>query len=285
MGFMSTRYDDLRAKRKKRISVAIWSIGIIFTGILFMVLAKAVSTPTGQSQESGENSPAAAELLAKVAGIPDEVFSAVGQGSANPLPGENLARDGKPFILYYGAEYCPYCAAERWAMVIALSRFGSFSKINTSHSASEDTFPNTQTFSFSGSEYSSDYISFKGLEVQSNKLSGGTYAALDNPTQGEQAIVKKYNAPPYVSKESAGAIPFINFGGKYIITGATFSPGTLSGKSLDEIVAALSDPESSISQGAVGSANAITAAICNLTNQQPSAVCTSPAVKNLQAKL
>ena len=36
-----------------------------------------------------------------------------------------LTSGGKPEILYVGAEYCPYCAAERWAMVVALSRFGT----------------------------------------------------------------------------------------------------------------------------------------------------------------
>ena len=32
---------------------------------------------------------------------------------------------GSPELFYYGAEYCPYCAAERWSVVIALSRFGT----------------------------------------------------------------------------------------------------------------------------------------------------------------
>ena len=35
-----------------------------------------------------------------------------------------------------GAEYCPYCAAQRWAMIVALSRFGTFSGLTTVHSAS-----------------------------------------------------------------------------------------------------------------------------------------------------
>ena len=31
-----------------------------------------------------------------------------------------MTLDGKsPAMLYYGAEYCPYCAAERWAMAVA----------------------------------------------------------------------------------------------------------------------------------------------------------------------
>jgi hypothetical protein len=32
-------------------------------------------------------------------------------------------------MLYIGAEYCPYCAAERWPLVMALSKFGTFSNL------------------------------------------------------------------------------------------------------------------------------------------------------------
>ena len=38
-----------------------------------------------------------------------------------------LVIDGKPEIFYEGAEPCPYCAAERWAFIIALARFGTWS--------------------------------------------------------------------------------------------------------------------------------------------------------------
>ena len=36
-----------------------------------------------------------------------------------------LTEAGLPEMLYMGAEYCPFCAAERWAMVMALSKFGT----------------------------------------------------------------------------------------------------------------------------------------------------------------
>ena len=35
-----------------------------------------------------------------------------------------LTSNGKPEMLYIGAEFCPYCAASRWSMALALSRFG-----------------------------------------------------------------------------------------------------------------------------------------------------------------
>ncbi len=36
-------------------------------------------------------------------------------------------RRGKPEVLFVGAEFCPFCAAERWPLIVALSRFGHFS--------------------------------------------------------------------------------------------------------------------------------------------------------------
>jgi thiol-disulfide isomerase/thioredoxin len=37
---------------------------------------------------------------------------------------DTIRRDGKLLVFFMGAEYCPYCAAERWAIVRALQRFG-----------------------------------------------------------------------------------------------------------------------------------------------------------------
>src|SRR5215471_17073708 len=42
-----------------------------------------------------------------------------------PGSGAPLTSGGKPEMLYIGAEYCPYCAAMRWSMAVALSRFGT----------------------------------------------------------------------------------------------------------------------------------------------------------------
>ncbi len=56
-----------------------------------------------------------------------------------------LVKDGKPEVLYIGA-YCPFCAAERWAAIVALSRFGTFSVLRTVHSSSTDVDASTPAF-------------------------------------------------------------------------------------------------------------------------------------------
>ncbi|MEM3791396.1 MAG: DUF929 family protein, partial [Candidatus Micrarchaeaceae archaeon] len=58
----------------------------------------------------------------------------VGIGTAGNLPkavnSTLIEVQGKPAVVYIGAEYCPFCAAERWALIIALMRFGNLSNIS-----------------------------------------------------------------------------------------------------------------------------------------------------------
>jgi len=194
-------------------------------------------------------------------------------------------------MLYMGAEYCPYCAAERWAMVVALSRFGTFSGLTTTHSASVDgqgqqeVFPNTSTWTFHNASYTSPYLVFQHVEENTNvpDSSTGGYTNLETPTAAQNALISKYDNAPY-SKAQAGSIPFIDFGNKYMIVGASYTPQVLAGKSWAQIAAALKTPTSPIAKAVDGTANYITASICEMTNNQPASACTS-AVKALEANL
>ena len=102
------------------------------------------------------------------------------------------------------------------------------------------------------------------------------------PTAAQNAIISKYDNKPYVS--SPGSIPFMDFGGKWIISGASYNYQVLQGQSWSQIAAALRDPSSTIAKGVIGTANYFTAAICKLTDNQPASACT-PAVKALEGKL
>ena len=59
---------------------------------------------------------------------------------------------------------------------------------------------------------------------------------------------------------------------------STASAIGLAGKSHRQIAAALSDPASPIALAVDGSANVITAALCKVTGQQPTPVCSAPGV-------
>jgi hypothetical protein len=107
---------------------------------------------------------------------------------------------------------------------------------------------------------------------------------LQAPTAAQNAIITKYDGPPYVQGTS-GAIPFMDFGGKWIISGASYSYTVLQGKTWSQIAAALHDPTTAIAQGADGTANYFTAAICKLTNNQPGNVCGASTIKTIEAKI
>jgi hypothetical protein len=272
------------ARRTGRSNRTSWIVAAL---VVVIGVAAVVAVSSG-SHEGASEQPASAALVKEVTSIPANVYDTVGKGTAQPAPtpvdAAALTNDGKPEILYIGAEYCPYCATERWAMVAALSRFGTFTNLQSTHSSSTDVFPNTQTFSFHGATYTSRWIAFTGVETQTNQRVGDGYGTLETPTSAQQEILDTYDRAPYVGTgSSSGGIPFIDFGGKFLVSGATYDPSVLQGKSAQQIADALRDPTSTIAQGAVGAANTMTAAICMLTHNQPASVCTSAAISGSRA--
>jgi hypothetical protein len=230
---------------------------------------------------------AAAAVIKDVTNVPVTVLNEIGTGTASSVPksvkAPALTQSGKPRVLYVGAEYCPYCATERWAMVVALSRFGTFSNLGQTASSPSDVYPSTATLTFHGATFTSSTIAFTADETQSNQVVDGQYATLDTPTAADAKVVETYDAPPYFTAN--GAIPFIDIGGKYLISGASYAPSVLQGKTHAQIAAALSDPSSAIAKGVDGTANLITAAICKTMMNPPSAVCQSAGVQTAMAAL
>jgi len=216
-------------------------------------------------------------VLATITSLPASEFDSIGQGTANnlikPVSGTRLlGSTGKPEVFYLGAEYCPYCAAERWPLIIALSRFGTFSGLETTTSSSTDIFPNTQTFTFRNAKYTSQYIDFVSVETLDRDQK-----ALQSPTAAEQQLVKQY--------DTSGSIPFIDLGNQYASTGATYSPDAIGGMSWRAIADALKQPDSTQAKAIIGSANLFTAGVCKITGDQPAAVCSSATIQNLEKTL
>ena len=282
-----------RTEIRNRVLIASGSVVVVIAIVLAFVLVKVNSHGSSGSSASG-NGPtgtALATVVKNTTAVPASTLNSVGAGSGvtglpKSISGSALKSGGKPEMLYMGAEYCPFCAAERWGMVVALSRFGTFKNLSTTHSASGDEFPNTSTWTFYKSSYTSKYLTFTSVEMQTNKLAsdGQSYTTLQTPTAAQNALLDKYDAPPYVASSDKGAIPFIDIGNKYMISGSSYSPQVLQGKTWSQIATALKDPSSPIAKAIDGTANYITAAICKVTGNQPASACT-PAVKKLEAKL
>jgi hypothetical protein len=223
--------------------------------------------------------------VAAALSVPVATLDAVGSPASVALPtrtangSSTVARgaDGKPLVTYIGAEYCPYCAAERWALAVALSRFGSFQHLSATHSSSTDVFPDTQTLSFYESTYTSPYLDFASVEEATNHAVGGTYGSLQAPTTAQSALMAQ--------DDPTGSIPFLDIGGRYVVIGASYSPQVLQGLSQQAIAAALSNPSSQVAQAIDGTANVITAAISAITGNQPVAIGNSPTIAAIARQL
>ncbi len=212
-----------------------------------------------------------------------------GNGSATPpyrLTGQPpLTAAGKPEVVYLGAEYCPFCAAERWALVVALSRFGTFTGLQTTESSLTDVYPGTKTWTFAKATYASPYVDFSTTETCTNRPAPttnptcGTYIPLQKPSASVLKLVGTYDSPPYVSSSNAGAIPFVDLGNRYLQSGAQYNPGDLTGLTHSQIAASLTSTSSIPAQAIDSAANYITAAVCSLDGGKPGNVCDSPGVK------
>jgi hypothetical protein len=271
-----------------------WSaVGLVIVVIAVLVIVKVTgsSTPTGPGAYTPA-APAPASVVQDVTNIPASVYNTVGINSPTvqvtpPTVLNNqppMTLNGKtPAMLYYGAEYCPYCAAERWAMTAALSRFGTWSNLKILASSHTDVDPETNTFSYYGATFTSPYIAFTGIEQYSNvPTASGSWPILQNPTQEEKSILLTYTSSKYVPDASSSggvSFPFVDIDNKAIVSGASYDPEILAGQTWSQIASGLSDPTNPATQAIVATANYLTAAICAGTKGAPASVCDSPGVE------
>jgi hypothetical protein len=248
----------------------------LLIGVVIVVLGivKISSGSNKHTTPASGATTASASVVSDISSVPETTLQTIGKGSASTEPqaisSPSLTSGQKPEVFFEGAEYCPYCATERWPMAVALSKFGAFKNLKVTHSSTTDVYPDTHTLSFYGASYASPYINFTSVELYSNVADNGYYTQLQTPTTAEQTVANKY--------DSGQTIPFIDFGGKYVVSGATYSPSVLQGKSWSQIAGSLSDSRSTIAQGVDGAANTMIAAICVMTNNQPSSICNSTVV-------
>ena len=269
----------------RRRPAAVVAIAVVLAIVMAMVAFALLGKPA-KAPASGSGTAAARKLQ----GVPDVTLAAIGlQTSVTPpqhLPSgtQPLTLNGKPQVLYVGAEYCPYCAAERWALILALSRFGSFTGLSATLSSATDVFPNTPTFSFHGATYSSTYLSFTGVEETTNQPNGqGGYTPLDTLTAAQEALLKAFDVAPYTTQP--GAIPFTTYGNRFVSIGAGFQPSALAGLTVDQVAAKLANADDPITKDIVGAANTLVAALCEVTGGRPSNVCAAPWVGQIQSAL
>jgi len=261
------------------------TVVVVAVVVVFVVLGlQPAAKSSGSSASSNQLAPAS--VLAAVTGVSPGVSSAIGAGGLadplEPISGSPAALTGagsKPEFFYYGAEFCPYFAAERWSVVVALSRFGTFSNLHITMSDSNPSdIPDTHTFTFYGSSYSSPYLDFAAIESADRNDN-----VLQTPTAAEGTLVSTYDTTPY-SNQTDG-IPFEDLGNRYIVSGSGVNPQLLQGMTWQQIAATLTDTSSKVAQPIIGDANWLTAGICKLTGDQPSSVCSAAPIASLEGQL
>lgn len=267
--------------------IAVALVIVVVAALVIIKVASGSSSPTATNFQAADPT-----VVSELTSIPASIFNSVGVNSpvvavtpptsVTGQPALTTTVNGKslPEIFYEGGEYCPFCAAQRWTTIIALSRFGTWSGLGNMSSYSGDVYPNTPTFTFVKAHYSSKYLAFKSVEAFSDTIdpATGQYAVLQTPTVAEQKLVAKYDSSTYIKGASTGSIPFFSFADKYFVAGASYTPAALAGLTRNQIATGLSSTTSPVTVAIVASANYQSAAICTLTKNLPSNVCKSPGV-------
>lgn len=298
----------------------------IFGGTFVLLAAVIIiifSVSNGSGGGRGHNKwvapfPATATVTSSLLHVPNSELAAAGTGgtavygvgpkgsgaSIVALSGRPLTKDGKPLFVYFGSEYCPYCAASRWPVAIALSKFGTLTGLQQTTSSYLDAYPGTHTLTFAKAKYTSPYLAFNETEQLTNHChssavitnpQGGTpayvcnnldYYPLQSPSKQVISLINQYdNATYFGSADAQGAgIPFMDIGGKYVESGALYDPTLLQGASWSQIVAAFHQPTAGIGQAILGAANRYIAMICQATGNKPS-ICSQPFVKSEEKTL
>jgi hypothetical protein len=268
--------------------MAFVAVAVVVVVVVAFVVVKVTSSskpPAGNSSIAPKITPAPASLVAQVTGVSAKVANAVGLPPStvvNPptyKPGQpKLTIGGKPGAVFIGAEFCPYCAAERWSIIMAFSKFGTFTGLQETTSSPWDTDPSTPTFTFVDAKYTSPYITFAFSEHESNDTDGlDTRTTLQPLTSLESNLWAKYDGG------TSEGFPFLDIGNKSLVTTPSYVPTVLAGLDQEDVASRLTNPKDPVTQSIVGTSNYLTAAICAITDQQPASAC-SPAVVGKAAK-
>ena len=265
------REAERKATVRRRLWLAGGSVAVVLALVATLIAVKLGQSPARSIAGQAAGSRTAAQVEQQIASVPLATFNAVGAGQAtgfSAVTGQPvLTSSGKPELLYMGGEYCPYCAAERWALAAAVSRFGTLSGVSLIHSSPTDVYANTPTLSFAKASYTSKYLAFVPVEWFGEAADPSTpfgHVYLQQPTAQQQAVFARYGN---------NSIPFVDIGNRYVLPQVQYIPSALAGMSWTQVAAAMRDPSSAVAKDIDGAANVITAAICSLTHGQPGGVC------------
>ncbi|MHB1929255.1 MAG: DUF929 family protein [Acidimicrobiales bacterium] len=279
---MANRRAAIQRQRQRRNTLlAVAAIGVVVVVVAVFVIVKVagggktnvgtIKSGTGAAHASG-GTPLSTANYAKLTSPSLATLAAAAYHfhysqlvAPSPIKSFPITTGGKPGIVYVGAEYCPYCATERWPMILALSKFGTFSGLTQIRSNTNDFTPSgvnihhLATLSFYGSTYTSRYLSFTSYELQNTN-----YKTLQTAPAKYLALSQKYEG---------GGIPLVDLDGKVFVLGAEYDPGLLAGFDQQQIIDQVAAGTSTLSANIDANAGMIISNICKITGGRPGNVC------------
>ena len=181
-----------RTEMRRRLLAPIAAITAVLSVVVALVAVKLTSAPPAASE-----SLASSTVVRQVTTVPDAVLTGASPGqAATPLQavkaaGPPLTIGGKPAIVFVSEESCPFCAAERWPLAVALSHFGTWSHLGFTRSSATDVYPNTATLSFRAARFRSAELTLRTTELTDN---AGRPLQAETPL--DTSLIGTYDVPP-----------------------------------------------------------------------------------------
>lgn len=249
----------------------------VLAAVLGIIAAWTLTTERSTASEDlgPLDQPVSVDLMARLEKISGQGLTEIpsfGEAGIKSIDTEPAQPGDVPLVLYVGADFCPYCAALRWPLVLTLMRFGDLSGLRYTRSNGRDVYPNTATFTFESVQLKSDLIDFVETELEDRERK-----PLQKLDASSHELFDRFDTKPYT--QYPGSIPFLYLDGKYLEIGSPFSPKSLQGLDWEEIAARLESGDNPVWQDIMAEADLMTAALCKVTQGKPVDACTSPAIE------
>jgi Domain of unknown function (DUF929) len=262
-----------KARSRRSLALGIWAVILVVVAVTCLALISSLggnTTAVAGSSSPASGTPIPTALVRRLQSITLQSLVNAPAGGLDVSPtGINdpkLDSDGKPDLLYIGAEFCPVCATERWAMYVALSKFGTFSpEPGEIHSAVRDG--DIPTLTFYKTKFSSPYLTFTPVETTTNEPEGDYYELLQKPSAEQLKLWESHTQQSF---------PWIDFGGQKELNSAQYDPSVLQGMTFNSIASQIGDNSTVVGADVDASARVLVKTICStMTSDNPAAVCTA----------
>ncbi len=256
--------DDEPPSRTARFA---WvAVIVLLVGVIALVVYALTGTPA--TQAAVRRTPAPTALVASLGHVPQSVFDSVGVDAPDtplvaptPLEGQPpLQADGRPEVLYVGAEFCPFCAvatvaADRGAVPVrALHRARQHA---VGPGVGVPGHPDLQLRGVDLHQPVPDLRAGRAL-LRPRPPPRGRSPASPTSTRPRRRWWPATARPP-ATRVGTGDLPFVDIANRMVATTSGYSPAVLERQSQATIATDIDHGTGRVGQAIVASANYLTA--------------------------